>query len=160
MVSCHRRRDKGEAQAWIDMLSQSVRLNRVIIVVAGSTDGGPSVDAGCRNVVIKDAKDWIRLVVQQWRHLQVTWQLRPLRTADRACNIAMSDVGGNAQEVERVGALGCEYRWPVTVVNATAAGAEGLQTYCTEVLVSHSSAGRLLQLFLFSITAVCGRIHC
>lgn len=134
MVSCHWRRDKGEAQAWINMLSQSVRLNRVIIVVAGSTDGGPSVDAGCRNIVIKDAKDWIGLVVQQRRHLEVTWQLRPLRTADGACNIAMSDVGGDAQEVERVGALGCEYRWPVTVVNATAAGAKGLQTYCTEVL--------------------------
>lgn len=142
------------------MLGQSVRFDGVIVVVAGCTDGGPSVDTGCRDVVVKDAKDWIGLVVQQWRHLHVTWQLRPLCAADRACNIAMSDVGGNAQEVERVGALGCEDRWSIAVVNVTAADAEGLQTYCTKVLVSHSSAGRLFQLFLFSITPVCWRIHC
>lgn len=123
VVSYHWRRDKGKAKAWVHMLGQSVRFNRVIIVVAGSTDGRPSVDTRCRNVVIKDAKDWIRLVVQQWWHLQITRQLRPLCTADRACNITMPDVGSNTQEVERVGALGCEDRWPVTVVNIIAAGA-------------------------------------
>ena len=134
MVRCYRRRDEGEAQAWVDMLRQSVRLDGVIVVVAGGTDGGPSVDTGCGNVVVEDAEDWIRLVVQQWRHLHVTRQLRPLRTADRACDIAMPDVGGDAQEVERMGALGCEDSWPVAVVNVTAADAEALQTYCTQVL--------------------------
>ena len=136
VVSCHRRRDEGEAQARVDVLCQSVRLDRVVVVVAGCADGGPSVDAGCRDVVVEDAKDRIGLVVQQRRHLHVTRQLRPLRTADRACDIAVSDVGGNAQEVERMGALGCEDRWPVDVVivTAAAADAEGLQTYCTEVL--------------------------
>jgi hypothetical protein len=103
VVSCsHWRRDEREAQAGVDMLRQSVRLDGVVIVVAGSTDGGPSVDTGCRDTVIKDAKDWIGLVVQQWWHLHVARQLRPLRTADRACNIAVSDVGGDAQEVERM----------------------------------------------------------
>jgi len=96
MMCCHRSWDKGKAKTWVHMLSQSVRLNRVIIVVAGSTYGGPSVNTGRCNVVIKDSKDWIRLVVQQWWNLQITWQLRPLCTANRAGDIAMPDVGGNA----------------------------------------------------------------
>jgi hypothetical protein len=46
MVSCHWSRDEDDAKTWIHMLSQSERLYWVIVVVAGSTDGGPSVNTG------------------------------------------------------------------------------------------------------------------
>jgi hypothetical protein len=39
MVSRHWGWDQSEAKAWIHMLGQGVRLNRIIVVVPGSTDG-------------------------------------------------------------------------------------------------------------------------
>lgn len=90
-----------------------VGLNWVVIVVASGAEEGAAVDAESGDGVVKDSENGVSLVVAGGesgaRRVEVARELRPVCAADGAGDTAVAHVGGDASEVEGVGALRCEY---------------------------------------------------
>lgn len=87
-----------------------VWLDWVVVVIAGRAKEGAAVDAKSGDGVVKDLENGVGLVAGgDARRVEVAGELRPVGAADGAGDAAVADVGGDAGEVEGVGALGCEY---------------------------------------------------
>lgn len=69
--------------------------------------GGAAVDAGGGDGVVEDAEDRVGAGVRTGEGGEVVGEVGPVGSADRAGVVAMTEVGGNAEEVEGVGTLGC-----------------------------------------------------
>lgn len=113
-----RKRDDGETE--VRMIGVSVRLDGIVVVVTGRSEEGSPLDSESGDGVVKDSKNGICLVAASVGTLQVTGEMRvrPMSTANGAIETSMADIGGDAGEMESMGALCGEDGLPRTAAAA------------------------------------------
>lgn len=132
MMMLMRERERVEGEMETRLVARVIRIDGIVVIIASRAKEGPSMHSGVSYGVIEDLKDGVRLVrVEGASSVQVARELSPVSSANWASDAAMADVGGNAGEMEGVGALSREDRLPLTVARAVV---QRVQTNCTQSL--------------------------
>lgn len=144
VAAWNRGRDEGEKESRMGGFGDGVRVDGVIVIIAGGADGGAAVDAGRGNGVVKDADDGIGVV--GGGDGEIARELGPVSSTDGACHATMADIGCDAHEVKGMHALGCEDCLNIALIAIAATTttstttAERLEAYCTYTLQSEDEA--------------------
>lgn len=105
--------NRGKRETQLGAIGRVIRLNRIIIIIAGGAQKRTAMNTEGGNGIIKDSQNGIALVTRSERTrkavVQVARELCPMGAANGASDTTVADIGRDAGKMECMKALGSEY---------------------------------------------------